>query len=327
MAQWNEPQRPDVTPYRTIDIEAPEWTGPYLRPCFFGYGATEPNHPTDDLSRAALGGGAGWIYVLAGSMTVREANETFEVHAGQSLLYATPIRASLVFPGPLQRLSVAFHGNHSAQIFENLINRYGSVHTIARRSPVVRRARRLFAEALEQPVRSAHHWSMTMYDWMLDLWKELEKRNTCQTPRRYLVRNSKLLGVLHPSFKSFAAAMGYHPAYLSRVIKKSWDNKSPARLLRMGRLREAEELLRTTNLSIREISQIVRYAKPESFATAFRRSYGMPPLKYRHEYRLGIPAMPDTSHPKNSPPLKDKGQRKTKNGAAGTPRRSSKRVG
>jgi AraC-like DNA-binding protein len=308
-----------MIPYRTIDLEAPEWTGPYLRPCFFGFGATEANHPTDDLSRAALGGGAGWIYVLSGTMTVREANETFEVHAGQSLLFATPIRASLIFPGPLQRLSVAFHGNHSAQIFENLINRYGSVHQISRQAPPVRRARKLFAEATQHPVQSAHHWSMTIYDWMLDLWKEFEKRSTCLNPRRYLIRNSKLLGVLHPSFKSFSTAMGYHPAYLSRVIKKSWDNKSPARLLRLGRLREAEELLRTTNLSIREISQIVRYAKPESFATAFRRSYGMPPLKYRHEYRLGIPAAHE------APPLKKPEEAGRRKGTTKRPKKTRDR--
>ena len=316
-----------MTPYRTIDLEAPEWTGPYLRRCFFGFGATDAHHPTDDLSRAALGGGAGWIYVLSGSMTVREASETFEVHAGQSLLYATPIRASLVFPGPLQRLSVAFHGNHSAQVFENLINRYGSVHQISRQAPPVRRARQLFADAQTQPIQSAHHWSVTIYDWMLDLWREFEKRSTALTPRRYLVRNSKLLGVLHPSFKSFAAAMGYHPAYLSRVIKKSWDNKSPARLLRLGRLREAEELLRTTNLSIREISQIVRYAKPESFATAFRRSYGMPPLKYRHEYRLGIPAVREVPSPSPRSRKNNTSGRKRKNGVEPSPRRSLQKPG
>jgi AraC-like DNA-binding protein len=284
-----------MIPYHTIDLEAPGWTGPYLRPCFFGFGASEPNHPTDDLSRATLGGGAGWIYVLKGSFLVKEGNETFEVRAGQSLLYATPIRASLVFPVELQRLAVAFHGNHSAQTFENLINRYGSVHTIGREARVVKTARRLFTAAQSQPVQSAHVWSVTMYDWMLELWRELEKKTTCTSPRRHLTRNSKLLGVFHPSFKSFAAAMGYHPAYLSRVIKKSWDNKSPAHLLRQGRLHEAAELLRTTNLSIREISEIVRYAKPESFATAFRRSYGLPPLRYRHEYRLGLPTPLDAA--------------------------------
>lgn len=291
-----------VTPYHTIDLEAPEWTGPYLRPCFFGLGYTEPNHPTDDLSRATLGGGAGWVYILKGTMAVREANETFEVQAGQALLYATPLRVSLVFPHYLQRLSVAFHGNHSAQVLEDLIQRYGSVHNISRQAPVVKTARKLYEFAEHQHVQSAHQWSTMMYDWMLDLWKELEKPRTCENPRRYLVRNSKLLGVFHPSFKSFATAMGYHPAYLSRVIKKSWDNKSPARLLRLGRLREAEELLRTTNLSIREISQIVRYAKPESFATAFRRCYGLPPLRYRHEYRLGVPQAAET--PKTEPARK-----------------------
>lgn len=284
-----------MIPYHTIDLEAPGWTGPFLRPCFFGYGASEPHHPTDDLSRATLGGGAGWVYVLKGTLEVKEGSETFAVQAGQSLLYATPIRVSLVFPCALQRLAVAFHGNHSAQTIESLILRYGSVHAIPRDAPVVKTTRRLFEAARTLSVQSAHVWSTTIYDWMLELWRELEKKKTCVPPRRHLTRNSKLLGVFHPSFKSFASAMGYHPAYLSRVIKKSWDNKSPAHLLRQGRLHEAAELLRTTNLSIREISQIVRYAKPESFATAFRRSYGLPPLRYRHEYRLGLPTPLDAA--------------------------------
>lgn len=273
--------------YHTIDIKAPEWTGPHLRPCFFGSGSSEPNHPTDDLSRATLSGGAGWIYISSGSLIVREPHGSFELEAGQGLLYATPLQASLVFPARLRRLHVAFHGNHSADTMEKVIRRFGSVHRIPRDAPPVKKARALFAGAQVRDSLPAHEWSVLMYDWMLSLWRELERPGACETPPRQLVRNSKLLGVLHPSFKSFSAAMGYHPAYLSRVIKKSWDNKSPAKLLRQGRLQEAEELLRTTNLSIREVSRIVRYASPESFAMAFRRAYQLSPLKYRHEHRLG----------------------------------------
>lgn len=284
--------RRSMKPYHTIDLNAPEWTGPYLRPCFVGLGSTEANHPTDDLSRATFGGGAGWIVVLKGRLQVKEPHRSFELTEGQSLLYTTPLRASLVFPGHLQRLSVAFHGNHSAEIVDYLIRHYGSVHRISFQSMAVRKARRLFTFARSTRILPAHSWSVTMYDWMIALWRELEKKGVCESPRRYLMRNSKLLGVRHSSFKNFAAAMGYHPAYLSRVIKKSWDNKSPARLLRVGRLQEAEELLRTTNLPISEISRTVRYASPESFATAFRHAYGRPPLKYRHEYRLGSLPLP-----------------------------------
>lgn len=273
--------------FTTTDIGAPEWSGPFFRPCFFGYGHSDPDYPIDDLSRNVLSPGATWIYVLSGGFRIQSQSNTFEISEGESLLYSTPGNFSLLFPENLTRLQVGLYGPPMAKVAEHLTETFGNVHRLAKKSPPVVTAGKLCKEAQQQPLRTAHEWSLKLYEWFLLLWQELDNAPERHRPEVELKKSTDVLGTFHPSFKSLAAKMGYEPAYLSRSIKKSWGGKSPAKILRLGRLEEAEKLLRMTNLSIREISQKVCYASPESFSTAFRTLYGQPPLRYRHESRFG----------------------------------------
>lgn len=279
---------PKIRPFTTIDISAPGWSWPQLRPSFFGYGITPAHFPSDDLSRATFETGGSWIYVFKGRFFVKRGPYTHEVPAGHALFFSNPTNAILVYPEDVTRLTVGFYGRPTAQTAEWLITRYGSLHRIARKAPVVSHALKLFQDAERQSARSAHAWSTRMYKWLVLLMGELERQGAVSTPPFTVTSDSRLLGMSYPSFKSFAHAMGYDPAYLSRSLEKSWNHRSPAKLLRLGRLRKAEELLRTSNLSIREISREVCYSGPDAFAAAFRQVYGVPPLRYRHSHRLGL---------------------------------------
>lgn len=273
--------------YKTIDVDAPEWTGPFLRPCFVGKGSSESQYPADDLTRAAMSGGGGWIYVLKGRFLVREDHQSTWIGPGQAFLFTSPTHATLMYPEPVTRLRVGFYGEESAEILERLIQAYGSFHRIPSTAAVVRKTEELFQLGQRRSLRTAHLWSVQLYEWLMHLCRALEKKTAMVKPEHRIRRNSRLVGVIHPSFKSYADAMGYDPSYLARSMKKSWGNKSPAKLLRRARLQQAEKLLRTTNMTVRVISKKVCYSSPESFATAFRQIYGFSPLKYRHHSRLG----------------------------------------
>lgn len=279
------------------DVRAPDWSWPHVRSSFVGIGTTPANYPSDDLSRTAFEAGASWIYVLEGQFQVHIKDTVHHVRAGSSVLFANPVMATLVYPEPMTRLVVGIYGGPSMRLMEWLIQHYGSFHDIPADAPVVASARALQLAVEAQPERSAHEWSMLLYDWFLTLWQHLEGMQLPPPAERVAVlSNSRLLGISYPNFRKFADAMGYDPAYLSRSLQKSWDHKSPARLLRLGRLQKAEELLRTSNLSVREIALAVRYSGPDAFAAAFRRTYGSAPLRYRHDYRLGKPPPSTARH-------------------------------
>lgn len=277
-----------IPPYQNRNIAAPDWTGPYFRVCFAGYGRLPAGHPADDLTRATFAGGGGWIYVLSGRLSVREANINREVGTGEALLFTNPTHVTLTYEEPLVCLRLGIYGLPSATMIEWLIQRHGSFHRLRPASAPVRLARVLFAEAARRSFRPPRIWAVLAYDWFVELAREIETHPNCIVePRHEIVKNSCLLGLRHRSFKSFAHAMGYNPAYLSRSIKKSWGNESPARLLRLGRLKQAAELLRATNLPVTKIATHICYARASSFGTAFRTAFGLSPLRYRHAHRLG----------------------------------------
>ncbi len=79
----------------------------------------------------------------------------------------------------------------------------------------------------------------------------------------------------------------------SRNMSTSWFGKSfveyvgksPKQYILEQRIRNAQELLETTDGTVSEISRIVGYENPMYFSRVFKKAKGMSPVKYRKVYR------------------------------------------
>lgn len=69
--------------------------------------------------------------------------------------------------------------------------------------------------------------------------------------------------------------------------------QTPAQYLRSIRMREAEKLLRTTFLSVKEIMNCVGLSNESYFVHEFKKTYNLAPSKYRAS--LTGPLKPDSS--------------------------------
>jgi AraC-like DNA-binding protein len=83
-----------------------------------------------------------------------------------------------------------------------------------------------------------------------------------------------------------AAAVGYSPTHLSRVISTHLGH-SLSDHIRDLRITAGKHLLETSDLSIGEVSHSLGYSDPAHFSHAFTRATGMSPRAYRR--RMGIP--------------------------------------
>ena len=83
-----------------------------------------------------------------------------------------------------------------------------------------------------------------------------------------------------------ARAMGYHPRYLSCLIRKNFG-VSFRRLLSEYRVRAACPLLREKGKSVTEIYLTVGFESQSSFNRNFKAIMGVTPMAYRQGYRLG----------------------------------------
>lgn len=77
-----------------------------------------------------------------------------------------------------------------------------------------------------------------------------------------------------------ARAVFLHPDYLNRIFKKEL-NVSLTHYILEEKMKRAQELLQTTNLSVTEIGGTVGFTNMSAFSYAFRRSTGRTPTSYR----------------------------------------------
>lgn len=82
------------------------------------------------------------------------------------------------------------------------------------------------------------------------------------------------------TLEKIAVELGYHKDYLSRVFNETIQTGF-CRYLGTMRLRYAVQLIRTTDLSIEEISDSAGFGNPHSFYDIFRDTYHCTPGEYR----------------------------------------------
>ena len=88
----------------------------------------------------------------------------------------------------------------------------------------------------------------------------------------------------HLTLESAARALFLSPDYLSRIFSKE-TGTSFNRYLNNVRITKAKELIRSCNLRLTDISQMVGYDDQSYFTKVFRRITGMSPNEYRKKVR------------------------------------------
>ncbi|WP_231710700.1 response regulator [Gracilibacillus suaedae] len=86
----------------------------------------------------------------------------------------------------------------------------------------------------------------------------------------------------HLTLESIAESLHVSTVYLSKMIKQDLG-VSYVKFVTQMRLQTAKDLLRTTDLSVREVAELVGYDSQHYFSTAFRKSIGVTPKQYKHQ--------------------------------------------
>ena len=86
--------------------------------------------------------------------------------------------------------------------------------------------------------------------------------------------------------KDIAGHLGYSEAYFCKLFKQSFGH-SFVSYLTDYRMQKAEELMRTSRLSIKEIGKSVGYPDPNYFTKVFRRVRGVSPSEFREAGIIG----------------------------------------
>jgi AraC family transcriptional regulator len=86
------------------------------------------------------------------------------------------------------------------------------------------------------------------------------------------------------SIRSVAAAVGVHPAHLTRIFSRFFK-RSPGEHLRRSRVSRAAALLRETDLPLVEVALSCGFADQSHFTNCFHRYQGLPPAAFRTTFK------------------------------------------
>ncbi len=86
----------------------------------------------------------------------------------------------------------------------------------------------------------------------------------------------------HIKVNDIAQYIGINRSYLTAIFKKQL-NISPQEYLVSFRLKKAAELLKTTNMSIQDVSASIGYENALTFSKMFKQTYGICPKNYRNQ--------------------------------------------
>jgi AraC-like DNA-binding protein len=118
----------------------------------------------------------------------------------------------------------------------------------------------------------------------------LRKKVTGGSLRDFYVRESLTFIEQHYqdeiSVSDIAAFCNLDRGYLGKIFKHVF-NESPQKFLIRYRMNKACELMKITNRTISEISDMVGYPNPLNFSRTFSNAMGISPRKWRNENRQG----------------------------------------
>ncbi|WP_339147502.1 MULTISPECIES: AraC family transcriptional regulator [unclassified Sutcliffiella] len=143
-------------------------------------------------------------------------------------------------------------------------------------------------------------YKMTMFDQLYELktLQEIEKwfkdmiiyplidNVEERTNSQYKNLSDKIIHIVQQEFdsditlESIATRLHYNPNYLSSIFRKE-TNMSFSEYLSLYRLTTAKQWLEETNMSVREISEKLKYTNSQNFIRSFKKVEGTTPGKYR----------------------------------------------
>ncbi|MQY13415.1 HTH-type transcriptional activator RhaR [Streptomyces sp. RB5] len=99
-----------------------------------------------------------------------------------------------------------------------------------------------------------------------------------------------------PTVRECAERLGVTPGHLAEAVRAA-TGRPPAALLREARTREAQRLLISTELTIRQVAARVGFTDPAYFCRFFRRETGRSPGDFRKHHDLRAPSIEPRPEP------------------------------
>ena len=243
------------------------------------------------------------IYIISGEMTCVVGGEKLGHLAPGTLLYIPAgmpyklksryVRAVVVtfdpvdtWPEPMDRLSPVLSSDYNAQLchldgVEGLMGKHILLTDMEGERDGFIRMANIFTSA------EGHYRAQISAMLKLILLKLIETADENALPARMVEELDNYIRenvADEISNTEIGAIFGYHPFYVSRVLKER-KGMTLRQYIIAYRLKQAKRLLELTDKSAAEISEECGFTDASYFAKTFKTAFGMTPKEYRNSFK------------------------------------------
>lgn len=224
-------------------------------------------------------------FTLSGHGWFRDESGSYALRRGDAFLARVPSNTSygLKMGDNWEWLWYIFRGDLATQVVNDMLDRYGHVHTVPADSAPIRLLARLYGDAVNMRVSSPYRQSATLFTFLMELCELLESGH----PRHDQVIEQALhiierrYGDPQLDVSRLADAVGLSRYHFSRAFKEATGH-TPSVALKERRMNAALDRICSEVTPIKDIAAECGYPNYSYFCSAFHQFFGFPPGQMRH---------------------------------------------
>ncbi len=191
---------------------------------------------------------------------------------------------------PWEFVNLIFNGAAGVAQAMGIIERYGRVTKIGVEHPCIERLQQLTAGPLRMVELDAVDGASLVTDFLYAILAAAEVRDIERRQNmviRHVARQIRQSNGIIVGVDQLATRFGLSREHLTREFRRAYG-KGPGAYAEQIRIREAQRLLRETQLKSKTIAAKLGYTVETTFYRAFKRLTGMTPEEYRRSNSLPI---------------------------------------
>ena len=223
------------------------------------------------------------MYILKGTCFVTVGSHTMQAMAGQLILLDCYAPHAYGTDSGFEALWIHFDGPMARSFYETIVSEKGSLLYPAHPDAIHRSLYDIYDTFRSRAPIAENQISGTITNILTDL---LSSENTQQVSGQTQIGISEAISHINKYFykpitlQELADIAALSPYYFSRVFARE-TGMTPHKYLISTRMANAKFLLKTSQMSVKEVAFHSGFSDESGFCTAFKKQEGMTPKEYR----------------------------------------------
>lgn len=248
-----------------------------------------PDYHWDGLTRKDIHGVEKYVfqYTLSGQGAITFEDKLYPLYPGEAFFVQLPSKHHYYLPENSDHwefIYITLTGSAAASCWGFIHDSAGKTMKIPPEAPLIQLLKRILQETNEQKIIDAYISSARAYEFIMECFRLTKNIHTLdQEIPETILRVMTFLQQQYDEYISIdrmAAVAGLSSYYFIKQFKK-YTNTTPSQYLTNIRIKKATEMLRHTDLSIKDIAAKTGYENANYFNKVFRKITGFSPKEFR----------------------------------------------